>query len=231
MSERVSTHDTASEANYWSKFYERHDFDAGSSFCEFIGELPELPNTIIDFGCGQGRDSFAFARTNKNVYGFDRSEVGIEHANNKSKSESLDGHLSFDVCDVSDKAALIDKISAVRSQTESGDICYYMRFFLHSIPEEAQDVLLSTLAEQAQPGDIFAAEFRTDKDEDHKRVFGDTHYRRYQNADEFSKRLRDEYGWEINFETESRGLSPYKDEDPTLYRVLATRPLQLNKEL
>lgn len=74
----------------------------------------------------------------------------------------------------------------------------------------------------AQPGDVFAAEFRTDKDIDHTRVFGDTHYRRYQNADDFSKQLQDEYNWSMVFETESRGLSPYGDEDPTLYRAVAT---------
>jgi hypothetical protein len=99
-----------------------------------------------------------------------------------------------------------------------------MRFFLHSIPEDTQQALMASLAEDAQPGDVFAAEFRTDKDIDHTRVFGDTHYRRYQNAEEFSKQLQDEHGWEVVFETESRGLSPYKDEDPTLYRVIATWP-------
>lgn len=223
MTERVNTHDTSSEAAYWAKFYEKHDFNEGSSFFEFINNLPDFPDMVIDIGCGQGRDSFAFALAGKQVYGLDRSDVGIRNASDKASSASLDS-LSFDTCDVSNIDELSARIAVARERVNGGEVCFYMRFFLHSIPEDTQDALLQTLASQAKPGDVFAAEFRTDKDEDHNRVFGDTHYRRYQNADDFSKRLQTEYGWDIAFETESRGLSPYKDEDPTLYRVVATRP-------
>jgi SAM-dependent methyltransferase len=220
--ERVTEHVKTREEDYWSSFYEKNDFNKGSTFQEFVSSHAGVPEVVIDIGCGQGRDSFAFAQAGKTVIGLDRSDVGIEHANNKARTESLDS-LNFAVCDVSNEEQLAAMIESAREQADGGDVCFYMRFFLHSIPEETQDALMQIIADHTKPGDVFAAEFRTDKDEDHTRVFGDTHYRRYQNADEFSMRLKGEYGWGVAFETEDRGLSPYKDEDPTLYRVIATR--------
>jgi SAM-dependent methyltransferase len=224
MAERVSTHDTGAEAQYWSDFYEHHDFNAGSSFFEFINQVAGLPDTVIDIGCGDGRDSLAFGLAGKRVYGLDRSDIGVEAAMDKSKVARLDHAVAFAVCDVSDGQALSSAFASIREAADDGNVCYYMRFFLHSIPEDTQATLLAAIAKNAKPGDVFAAEFRTDKDIDHSRVFGDTHYRRYQSAAEFSAQLQNQYGWIVTYETESRGLSPFGDEDPTLYRGVAARP-------
>lgn len=225
----VNAYSKIGEAEYWSSFYENHEFKTGSTFFEFISEMPELPQTIIDIGCGEGRDSLAFARVGKRVLGLDRSDVGIEGATEKAISEGVNDSLDFGVCDVADGPELTRAIEHAREKAGGGNVCFYMRFFLHSIPEETQDILLATISAQAQSGDVFAVEFRTDKDKDHSRVFGDTHYRRYQNASDFSNQLQTVYGWGIEFETESRGLSPYKDEDPTLYRAVAIwRPRENN---
>lgn len=103
-------------------------------------------------------------------------------------------------------------------------VCYYMRFFLHSIPADVQDKLMSVLSDNAIDSDVLAVEFRTDKDAEQEKTFGVSHYRRYQNAEEFSRSLRDTYGWiDTLLEVESQGLSPYGEEDPVLYRVIAKR--------
>jgi len=212
------------EASYWRRFYKQINFNEGSPFFEYTTSNHETPRLIIDIGCGDGRDSFAFARSGKQVLGIDRSDAGVDRAQRRSESEHLDAMLQFALCDVSDAPALRELITNTRGEMAGEPVCFYMRFFLHSIPEEVQDTLISTLTELARRGDMFAAEFRTDKDENNQHVFGDSHYRRYQNADDFSKRLSDEYRWRITFETEEKGLSPYKDEDPVLYRVIAVRP-------
>jgi len=49
------------------------------------------------------------------------------------------------------------------------------------------------------------------------------HFRRFQNAAEFGRRLSSEYGFSILHEEEGTGLSPYRGEDPVLYRVVAAR--------
>ena len=99
---------------------------------------------------------------------------------------------------------------------------FYMRFFLHAISEDVQERLLAAIDAHARPGDYFAAEFRTDKDETTSHVHT-KHYRRFQNAAEFSARLAG-LRFDILHEEEGTGLSPYKGEDPVLYRVVARRP-------
>jgi hypothetical protein len=69
---------------------------------------------------------------------------------------------------------------------------------------------------------MLAAEFRTDKDEELTKVHAD-HYRRYQNGPMFGDALRARYGFTIVDAVEGRGLSPYRDEDPELYRVIARK--------
>ncbi len=98
---------------------------------------------------------------------------------------------------------------------------FYLRFFLHAIPEEVQADLLKAIDAHARPGDLFAAEFRTDKDEATTKVHS-KHYRRFQNAAEFGAARRG-YGFTVVHEEEGTGLSPYKGEDPVLYRVVARR--------
>lgn len=220
--EKIEQHETNRESQYWAEFYEKNDFSEGSSFFEFINELPQMPGTIVDIGCGQGRDSFAFAKANteRQVIGLDRSDVGVENAINQTDNPNI----SFYQCDVSDSEDLIEKLNYARDISKTGDICYYMRFFLHSVPEDIQQSLMVTIAEHAQPGDVFTAEFRTDKDLETSKEFGDTHYRRYQSAEEFSYNLKTQHGWEdIVYEVEDTGLSPYKHEDPVLYRVIAIK--------
>lgn len=223
--DRVTWHETDAEKAYWADFYARAEFDSGSSFSELVMNLPNLPATIIDIGAGQGRDSLAFARgTEAFVIGIDRSLQGVQSAHHKAISDHLEGKLQFHECDVTDHDKITGIFQEARKESASGNVLYYMRFFLHSIPEDTQESLLLTISQDAKEGDMFAAEFRTDKDEFSSHEFGDSHYRRYQNAEQFSGNLKEKYGWSnIVLELESNGLSPYKHEDPVLYRVVVIR--------
>lgn len=223
--DRVTRHETDAEKAYWADFYARADFDSGSSFSELVIGLSKSSGAIIDIGAGQGRDSLAFARgTGAFVIGIDRSLQGVQSAHHKAISDHLEGKLQFHECDVTDHDKITGIFQEARNESATGNVLYYMRFFLHSIPGETQEALLLTISQDAQPGDMFAAEFRTDKDEFSSHEFGDSHYRRYQNADLFSENLKEKYGWSnLILEVESTGLSPYKNEDPVLYRVVAIR--------
>jgi SAM-dependent methyltransferase len=206
---------------YWANFYARKDYASGSTFCDFVNKRPRIPGSVMDIGCGDGRDARAFGAAGKTVLGVDQSHVGVEHARQQAMRAGLAGKVAFEVCDVSD-AERFRSLLAERRTAVGGPVLFYLRFFLHSIPEEVQETLLGVLAEQAQDGDVLAAEFRTDKDAERTKVHG-KHYRRFQSGDEFGKRLYERYGFVVEHEEEGTGLSPYQDEDPVLYRVIARR--------
>lgn len=208
------------EEIYWSNFYAHTQFQNGSSFFELVDARADLPHTVIDLGCGEGRDSFAFAKAGRRVTGVDRSEVGVVHATKKAHELGYAETLRFAACDVADAVALRDTLTAARDADRP--MLFYARFFLHSIPEDVQQTLMSVIAECARPGDYFAAEFRTDKDEASVKVHGE-HYRRFQKGAAFGQQLTETFGFTKLLEQEGNGFSPYKDEDPQLYRVVARR--------
>jgi hypothetical protein len=209
------------EEIYWADFYARTVYTSGSTFFELVDARDDLPATVVDIGCGDGRDSYAFAGAGRaKVTGLDRSHVGVRQATKKAEQMGFGGRLSFSACDVGDAAKLRATLQAARNGDEP--MAFYARFFLHSIPEEVQRTLMGVVSECARPGDYFAAEFRTDKDEAIEKVHGN-HYRRFQNGPAFGRSLRETYGFSPLIEQEGNGFSPYKGEDPQLYRVIARR--------
>ena len=170
-----------------------------------------------------GAHSFAFARAGWQAFGLDRSHVGVQHAGKKATADGLESRLAFMAGDVADAESVGALVKAARAVSDSGPVLFYMRFFLHSIPEDVQDALMSTIGALARPGDALAAEFRTEKDEATRKTFGG-HYRRYQNGWAFGETLRNRLGFDVVHEEEGTGLAPYKNEDPVLYRVVATKP-------
>lgn len=211
-----------SEEVYWANFYARHELTSGSTFFEAVSTRSDLPGTVLDIGCGDGRDTFAFARAGLRAIGLDRSHIGIRHATRKAAEAGLESTLSFVAGDVSDLANVRKVLEGAREAAQNGPLLFYMRFFLHSIPEEVQEGLMNTIAAAARRGDMFATEFRTEDDAAVRKVYGG-HYRRYQNGPAFGRALREQYGFSILHEEEGTGLSPYKGEDPVLYRAVAMK--------
>lgn len=213
-----------SEEVYWANFYARNELAAGSTFFEAVSGRDDVPRTVVDIGCGDGRDTFAFARKGFRAIGIDRSHVGIRHASEKAEKGGLEAKLSFMAVDVADISAVRVAIAEARKAANDGPLLYYLRFFLHSVTEEVQTGLMNAISDVSREGDFFAAEFRTEEDAETPKVYGG-HYRRYQNGKAFGAALRETYGFAVLHEEEGRGLSPFKGEDPVLYRVIAQRSI------
>jgi SAM-dependent methyltransferase len=209
------------EDSYWNNFYRHKEDCNGSAFSQDLIQRGDLPGYVADIGCGDGRDSRAFARAGKRVVGLDRSEVGIRRATEIGKEEGLASRLGFVVCDVS-----TDSLDAVLGDVlESCGVnpaLFYLRFVLNSLDESAGHSLIRRVAKRARSGDFLAAEFRIKQDEKSKKVHRQ-HYRRFLSGAEFIDGLRDGYGFTIVSEITGRGLSPYKGEDPDLCRVIARK--------
>lgn len=213
----------AIEEIYWADFYSRTTYTSGSTFFDLVASRDDVPGIAVDIGCGDGRDSFAFAGTGRTVTGLDRSHVGVRQAGRKAEQMGFADSLRFVACDVSEAEHLRSTLRSARGDDPDAPMLFYARFFLHSLPEDTQRTLMSVISECARPGDCFAAEFRTDRDEARTKIHGD-HYRRFQNGAAFGRSLRDDYGFELVLEQEGNGMSPYKGEDPQLYRVIARHP-------
>ena len=226
---RLAMTDSAPEAEltteqrtkiYWASFYNQTHYTSGSTFFEFVSAWPGIPDNVIDIGCGDGRDSCAFGTTGRTVLGVDQSPVGIENASQQAATRGLSERVSFRTCDVAD----VDDLGRAMDQiTEraGGPVAFYMRFFLHAIPEDVQRGLMAAIDTHARPGDFLVAEFRTDKDAAMAKVHT-KHYRRFQNAEVFRDSLT-RFGFDVLHFEENSGLSPYKGEDPVLCRAVARR--------
>jgi hypothetical protein len=210
------------EEIYWANFYARTEYTSGSTFFDFVNSRPEMTSHVIDIGCGDGRDSYAYGLAGRTVTGLDRSHIGVRHATKKAHDMGMGDRVSFAACDVGEADNLRGVLNAAIERAGDAPILFYARFFLHSIPEEVQDTLMATINEVARPGDQFAAEFRTTADAALGKVH-EKHYRRFQDGPAFGVALREKYGFDVTFEVEGQGFSPYKGEDPVLYRVLAKR--------
>ena len=210
------------EEVYWADFYAHAEYDSGSTFFDFVDAQESVPATVVDLGCGDGRDAIAHAAAGRRVVGVDRSHVAVSHAQAKADKLGLGERLTFAAADVADTEGLTAILERARSLADGGPLLVYLRFFLHSIPAETQETLLDTVAAAGRSGDLIAAEFRTEDDADAPKVHG-AHYRRYQNGPAFGVMLDERHDYEVLVEREGTGLSPYGDEDPHLYRVIARR--------
>lgn len=122
---------------YWQDFYSKHDIKGHTPFAEWC--LPYMWNHtyVADLGCGNGRDTYYFAKNYKRV-------IGIDYAVRPKNSE---GALfeQIHINDVIEKPCFYDVV--------------YSRFFLHSIPySQVANLLRWTRG-------LFIAEFRAKGDE------------------------------------------------------------------
>ena len=198
------------DKQYWEDYYKRHNtpFEP-SDFARFVHNyLNPRGDSIVDIGCGNGRDSIYFAENGINTTAIDQSETAVE---------MLEG-LNMD-----NLRAQVDDFTDPHIPYNTNHV--YSRFTLHSIDEESEDKVIKWVAERLGDG-YFFIEVRSDKDAlvDKKT----DHFRRFVNHETLLTKLF-EAGFEIKYTEISRGFSRYKKEfdvsynedDPMLIRVVA----------
>lgn len=192
------------DRNYWNKFYKENKGTnlQPSSFAQFSEFWIADRKELIEFGCGNGRDSVYFSSRGLNVTAVDNSQETIDYL-----SENAIGINT--ICkDVSSVYDIVGKYDVV-----------YSRFFLHSIDEHREDTLLSWASQSLREGGIILIEVRTKKDADLKKTY-EGHFRRYVDFEVLKEKLSN-LGFSIDYAIESQGLSVYGNEDPYLARIVA----------
>lgn len=133
---------------YWKDFYKKHTFKIPSTFVQFAIRYIPSNSTILDIGCGDGRDAYYLAENGHNVTGIDYANQPKEAKNIKFKKMNLDdAYNDFKKYDV-----------------------VYSRFFVHAISESKIHDLL-----HFSKNNIFISEFRVKGDKpklytNHKRT-------------------------------------------------------------
>lgn len=208
------------DQKYWDAFYEKNtELDEPSSFAVFCLKhfLNDYPHkSIIEFGCGNGRDAFYFALNKFKVIGIDHSPKAIEKNNLTLKSNQLEEKLRFFEGEFQ---------TLIESYKEQFSIIY-SRFTMHAVNQQTEDEILNKAYEHLPDGGILLLEFRTINDPlmqqgesigKYERIT--THYRRFIDASGFVSKCIG-IGFKLKYFVEKDNLSIYKEDNPVLARIV-----------
>lgn len=167
-----------------------------------------MTDQIIEFGCGNGRDSLFFLNLGINCIGIDMSKVAINQIRRNNKKFSK----NFFALNILNEN-FWERINKIK-----GRKIFYSRFFQHTISDEVENKQIKKITSILKPGDILFFEFRLNKDKNSFKEFG-THYRRYSTATNFLKKF-DHCKFLLVYKYEGRGVAKYMAEDPYVGRFI-----------
>ncbi len=204
-------------SKHWNSFYQTKNVPiVPSQFAVFmLGEMPDV-QSVIEFGCGNGRDSLFFSRHGCRVLGIDASAAGIEACVEQASKAGLDARF---MCSDVTEPNLAHQILNQSAEFPDGKLMIYARFFIHAISEAAEAVLLNhvrTLLENRTG--IFGVEFRTHRDAQQTKVTP-THFRRYVDPAQFVIRAS-RYNLHPFYSAEGFGMAKYLEDDAHVARFL-----------
>lgn len=203
------------DKNYWIEYYKKnlapHE---PSRFALDMIERLEKEKSLLELGCGNGRDSIFFAGNGLNVTAIDQAQNAIAELNQKY------AHIEFLADDFVE--------SSLYAEREFDYI--YSRFTLHAITKNEQSKVFDNVYNCLKNEGQLLIEVRSTKDiiyglgervGDHEFIYQD-HYRRFVDKAELEEELTTK-GFKITISEENRGFAPMKDQDPILLRVVAQK--------
>ena len=205
MNEKNLNYDLKKLTDYWDSYYaSKTDLLPNSNFSEFVLNYIQKNQTLIDIGCGDGRDSVYFGAKNILTTGVDVSSNAIK--NNKRLEHR---YLKFKILN-------IERIQDYQKEYDHA----YCRFLFHAIDEQIENKLLQWLKDNISKKIFVETRIKDSTIADIEQ----THYRRYFSESSFVKKIND-IGLNITYSKISKDFSKYK----TIYNVndLKDNPLLL----
>jgi len=131
--------DVLSNRDYWNNFYKELDLSVPSQFGVMVATECDKGPTIVELGCGNGRDSLFFAGQGHNVCAIDLSKEAVKSCRDAAEKHSLDNvyFLQGSIAEFDDLETLFAK---ARGLADDGSIVAYSRFVMHSINDEQRFV-------------------------------------------------------------------------------------------
>ena len=207
------------QSEYWDNYYSKSTFEVPSPFCEYvIKKYLQKSDSVIEIGCGDGRDGIEISKYVHMYIGIDKSVKAITAANEKLERLSFPSNLK------EFKSASFEELDLNLVSTPQERLVVYSRFSLHADNESVEDKFFETLKKFNEGPLLVLIEVRTIYDElcgvgemVGKNAYVSDHYRRFIDPKEYLSKLERSFKL-IEFKI-SRGLARYKDEDPMVLRV------------
>ena len=204
------------DKQYWNKYYaEQTSPTEATSFARHISSQMPPRSTILELGCGNGRDAFFFAEAGHQVLACDQSAVIIQAL----KDGAQQGPRFF-----------VDNIGDMQFRPEGTIDIVYTRFVLHALSNEEAGRAYDWIYAQLPAGGLFLSESRSVNDPlrgDGERLaehlYMTDHKRRFLERTELIQEL-EQVGFVIDEAVEDNGLAVYKDDDPIVIRLVARKP-------
>ena len=207
------------DKNYWKNIYSKQsEGEQPSLFAKYIAETINIEGkSIIELGCGNGRDAIFFANANAKVTALDQCDNIIDLLNHRYRKVE---NLSFKCADFT-----------CLDDNNKYDIVY-SRFTFHSISKKQEEEVTSWAFRNLNPNGRLCIEVRGQKNEIYQvgmPVDGEPdafilndHYRRFIHFESFCKELNN-LGFNLDLAKEQKGFAPYKGTDETYIRIIASK--------
>lgn len=202
---------------FWNSFYKKKfNIVKPSPFAKFVlKKIKKNKRTLLDVGCGNGRDTSYFIKNKIKALGFDVSKQAINSTTKKFPQKNI--FFCKDICRPIKKKIQKDLYGYI-----------YARFFLHAIDLNQEKIFFSNCKKILDKNGKVFLEFRTIKDPIFKlgkkiskyEYFTD-HYRRFIDIELFEKRI-EKFGFIIEFKKSGINLAKFKKENPHVCRVILT---------
>ena len=202
--------------NHWDEYYKKDNIpDYPSPFAEYVANKLSNQQTILEVGCGNGRDAKFLASQGHLVTGLDRSGEAIELCKKLYSVESLE----FFFGTITDIAKINKKKYSL----------IYSRFVIHAMSLNEEIKTLNMSHKLLNKDGQFFVECRSINDplsskgdilSNTERIEG--HYRRFIILEEFKQRLV-QVGFKIIKTIESNGLAKFGKDDPVVIRIHAIK--------
>jgi SAM-dependent methyltransferase len=212
--------------SFWNSHYQAFSLQEPSGFASYClqGQL-RSSDTVVELGCGNGRDGLALGQTVSRYTGLDACAVAVSNFQKvvNGLDQGVSSKMAVQQADFTDLDFNTFGEGAKR-------LVIYSRFSLHSINYQEADRLLANIGKVTSAPWVLMLEARTIFDTLYGagsnvglHEFKTDHYRRFIDPEPFLADLASRFA--VRYFEVASGFAPFGDQDPVVMRaVIQSRP-------